>query len=140
MEPGSYLIVYASGLDPTLDISNTNTSLKLTQTKSSEYIVLTDNNEQIIDYQKVDRHQLTHSWGRSGGFEWNVFESPTPGNNNTSSTGYNSYVSVPTFDVQSGFFNNSSLIVTAGAVFKILKQLPFARINKSSICCGGTSS
>ena len=107
IEPDSYLIVYASGLDPTLDISNTNTSFKLTQTKSSEYIVLTDSSEQIVDYKKIDRHQLTHSWGRNGESEWRVYESPTPGYNNTSSTGYNSYVPVPTFDVQSGFFNNS---------------------------------
>ena len=107
IEPNSYLIIYASGLDPALETSNTNTSFKLTQTRSSEYIVLTDYNEQIMDYKKLDRHQLTHSWGRDINFEWKVYENSTPGSENTTSVAYNDYVDEPVFDVQSGFFNNS---------------------------------
>ena len=111
IEPNSYLIIYASGLDPTLETSNTNTSFKLTQTRSSEYIVLADSNEQILDYKKLDRHQLTHSWGRDDDFEWRVYENSTPGGENGSSVAYNNYVDAPMFNIESGFFNSAVEIV-----------------------------
>ena len=111
IEPNSYLIIYASGLDPTLETSNTNTSFKLTQTRSSEYIVLADSNEQILDYKKLDRHQLTHSWGRDEDFEWRVYENSTPGGENGLSVAYNNYVDAPMFNIESGFFDSAVEII-----------------------------
>ena len=39
INPNTYVVIYASGLDPALEESNNNTSFKLTQTRGNEYII-----------------------------------------------------------------------------------------------------
>ena len=112
INPGDYQVIYASGLDPNLTISNTNTSFKLTQTKNSEYIILTSPEQVIIDYKKLDFHQLNHSFGRSfdAAADWAIFTESTPGLSNNSEVAYNSYVSTPTFNFDAGFYSNELLL------------------------------
>ena len=108
IEPGDYQIIYASGLDPNLEISDTNTSFKLTQTKNSEYIILSSPTLGVVDYKKLNNHQLQHSFGRSidGGPEWSVFAESTPGSSNSGQIAYNSYVSTPNFNFAAGFYSD----------------------------------
>ena len=65
VNPNSHVLIYASGLDPALGTSSFNTSFKLTQTKGSEYIIITSPDGTAIDYVQLDNHQLNHSVGRS---------------------------------------------------------------------------
>ena len=57
IQPGEYVIVYASGLNPDLEISEDELSFKLSQTKNSEYIILSDPNFSVVDYKKMQNHQ-----------------------------------------------------------------------------------
>ena len=107
INPMSYMVIYASGLDPELEVSNNNTSFKLTQTKNNEFIILSNPDGDIIDYVQLDRHQLNHSIGReSNQTGWSVFLSSTPGAVN-GSTPYNGYTATPTFNNEPGFYNSS---------------------------------
>ena len=110
--PGDYEIIYASGLDPDLEISSNNTSFKLTQTRSDEYIILISPDLEIIDYKKLDRHQLNHSVGRSfdGASEWSIFTQSTPGSSNSNQASYNGYVSAPAFNFDAGFYDEEILL------------------------------
>ena len=111
INPGDHLIVYASGLDPDLETSSTNTSFKLTQTKETEYIVLSSPEGVIIDYKKLTPHQLNHSIGRSfdASSDWSIFTNSTPGSVNSWTGegeffGYQGYTSKPYFNYEAGFY------------------------------------
>ena len=105
INPGSYYVLYASGLNPNIDVNNTNTSFKLTQTRNNEYVVLSSPDQEIIDYVKLKRHQLNHSWGRDASFTWVLFEESTQGSDNLNP--FTDYTAKPEINLSSGFYNNS---------------------------------
>ena len=106
VNPNSHVLIYASGLDPALGTSSFNTSFKLTQTKGSEYVIITSPDGAVIDYVQLDNHQLNHSVGRSfdGDSDWALFVSPTPGDPNQNETPYNNYKATPTMNYQPGLY------------------------------------
>jgi len=106
VNPNSHVLIYASGLDPALGIASFNTSFKLTQTKGSEYVIITSPDGTVIDYVQLDNHQLNHSVGRNvdGDSDWGLFVSPTPGDPNQNETPYNNYKATPTMNYQPGLY------------------------------------
>ncbi|MBE37333.1 MAG: hypothetical protein CMP50_01545 [Flavobacteriales bacterium] len=110
--PGEHLIVYASGLDPDLEVSSNNTSFKLTQTKNNEYIILSNSDSEIIDYKKLTPHQLNHSVGRSfdASSDWSIFTNSTPGSINENQTAYEGYTALPYFSYEAGFYGDPIIL------------------------------
>ncbi len=108
IEPYSYKLIYASGLDPGLGSSAENTNFKITQTKASEYVVLSSPDGTIIDYILVEPTKLNSSMGRAqdASATWKVFSSSTPANPNSSSVGYDGYLSSPNHSYSSGFYDS----------------------------------
>ena len=106
INPNTYVIIYASGLDPALEESNNNTSFKLTQTRGNEYIILSDSNGVVQDYVQVTPHQLNHSVGRTTEMEWEFYTNPTPGEENDPVSFVN-YVSIPVFNTTPGFYEET---------------------------------
>ena len=106
--PGGYLIIYASGLDPNLEVSNDNTSFKLTQTRATEYIILSSPELEIVDYKKLEHHQLNHSVGRSfdASSNWSIFLDPTPGSANENEESYVGYIEAPYFNLDAGSYSD----------------------------------
>jgi hypothetical protein len=105
---GEHVIIYASGLDPEIEVSSNNTSFKLTQTRDTEYVILSNTIGEIIDYKKLSPHQLNHSIGRSfdAASDWSIFIEPTPGSPNGEELAYTGgYVSAPSFNYDAGFYS-----------------------------------
>lgn len=107
--PNGYLVVYCSGRD-TIQNNEPHTNFKLTQTKGTEYIILSNSAGTLVDSIWIRRHQKNHSWGRSGdgASTWNVFTTPTPGASN--SGGKTRYVATPQFSLQAGFYTSSQTV------------------------------
>ena len=107
LQPQDHVIIYASGLNPDLEISSNETSFKLSQTKNNEYIILVSPDFTTIDYVQLSRHKLNHSIGRTfdGASDWSVFSESSPeGSNKGSSI---SYKATPYFNYDAGFYENS---------------------------------
>lgn len=104
----SHVVVYAGGLDPELQVSNNTTNFKLTQTKETEYIILTSPEQDIVDYINLIHHQLNHSVGRSDDASqfWSIFESPTEGSENQDEPSFIDYKKTPTCNYDPGFYEN----------------------------------
>lgn len=104
-----YLIVFCSGRD-TIQNGEVHTNFKITQTKGTEEIVLTNPANNLVDSVTVKRAQKNHSWGRAsdGAATWNVFITPTPGASN--SGGKIRYVATPTMSVQAGFYSSAQSV------------------------------
>ena len=118
VNPNSHVIIYASGLDPGLGVSLDNTNFKLTQTKDSEYIIMTSPDGEVLDYKKLVHHQLNHSIGRviDGALDWGVFTSSTPGLSNTNN--YQDYITTPYFNLESGFYDeNIDLMINCNSPY-----------------------
>ncbi len=110
IQPNSFEIIYASGRDQMNDDGQyddgPHTNFKLSQTKYNEYIVLSNQEGEMLSYLNITPSQLNHSRGRvvDGDLDWGVFTSPTAGTSNENSSP--SYVSVPEFSLDPGFYDN----------------------------------
>lgn len=103
MEPGEYLVVFASGKDRDGEPLHTNFSLS----RGGEYIGLTDAGGALMD-EVVFGEQITDvSYGRQTDDPgvWVFFEQPTPGAENGS--GYHELTVNPEFSLEGGLYNNS---------------------------------
>ncbi|MAQ31209.1 MAG: hypothetical protein CMD26_00525 [Flavobacteriales bacterium] len=107
LQPQEHVVIYASGLNPDLEISTNETSFKLSQTKNNEYIILVSPDLTTIDYVQLSRHKLNHSIGRTadGASDWSIFTNSSPGGANTDS--YINYKATPYFNYNAGFYENS---------------------------------
>tara|TARA_B100000902_G_scaffold398646_1_gene466205 strand:+ start:1570 stop:4980 length:3411 start_codon:yes stop_codon:yes gene_type:complete len=108
LDPGEHAIIYASGLDPDFQVSNNTTSFKLTQTKSTEYVVISSPEGVVLDYKKITKHQLNHSVGRAtdGASDWSVFTNQNPGEPNQNETAYLEYAPTPSFNLDAGPYSD----------------------------------
>jgi len=111
---GNTILVYCSGRDEIVG-TNAHSNFKLTQTKSNEKIILTDlSGTTIIDSLTIFPNQKGDSRGRTtnGTNTWSVFQTPTPGGNNTGAM--QEYASAPVFSQTSGYYSASiSLNITS---------------------------
>jgi CotH protein/lamin tail-like protein/chitobiase/beta-hexosaminidase-like protein/type IX secretion system substrate protein/fibronectin type III domain protein len=81
---GAHLVIWASERDE-FNGGFLHTNFKITQTKSSEAIVLAGPSGTIIDFHEIDvPNQVNHSWARmtDGDSNWGVSLNPDPGAQN----------------------------------------------------------
>ena len=103
-----YLKIWASGRNE-VSGNHYHASFRLTQTKSSpDFVVLSDPDGVIIDQVQLAITQKDHSRGRavSGGDQWAIFSTPTPGSSNGNSTAYSAYAKKPVVSDTGGFYSN----------------------------------
>jgi hypothetical protein len=110
-----HLKIWASGRNEA-GSGNYHTNFRLTQTKPSpDWIVFSDPAGTILDQVQLENTQSDHSRGRaiSGGDQWGIFTSPTPGYSNASSTAYFRYAEKPIVSDTGGFYTSSlSIAIT----------------------------
>ena len=104
---GGHLLVWASSRDEFIT-GNIHTNFKITQTKFSEVVVLSDPSGALLDIYYVDSaNQSNHSFARigDGGTEWGVALDPTPGSSNVNVK--QKYTPTPSMSIDAGFYQGS---------------------------------
>lgn len=79
IQPGEYIVVYASGLDKTLD-GEMHTDFRLASEGESVYLYNTS--RQVLDTVTYDNLKTDQSYQRQADGTWSVSTSPTPGKAN----------------------------------------------------------
>jgi hypothetical protein len=105
----SFLIFWASGRDE-VSGGHFHTNFKLKQTKDvPEYVVLTDPDGTILDIHQLEITQNGHSRGRidDGNMQWGIFNEPTAGSSNNSSTAFSGYTAKPSMSEVAGFYSGA---------------------------------
>lgn len=105
-----YLVVLASSENAFVN-GYQNTNFKLTQTKGSEYIILSNTSGIIVDSIKLNyANQTNHSRGRTtnGAATWAIFDLPTLNAANTNAK--TKYADKVTFNLQPGFYTGAQSI------------------------------
>lgn len=109
---GKHLLIFASDRDEYVN-GFLHTNFKLTQMRQ-EHIILADPSGQILDMiQMTEPTQKNHSRGRAadGAAEWNIFDSPTPNDDNTG--GFVDYAPKVNMSQPSGFYYPNAGITVA---------------------------
>jgi len=109
IDANDFAIFFCSKRDITAG-STLHTNFKLTQTRGSEAIVLSDTNGDIVDVNEIDKpNAKNHSWGRTtdGANTWSVFEVPSPNYTNNNQTAYSGYSAKPDIDIEAGAYAGS---------------------------------
>jgi len=103
---GGYLILWCSGRNTTFG-GAVHTNFKLTQTKESEYLVLSDDSGTIIDETDIDPNLLNHARAKisDGGSVWGVATDPTPGAANIGVK--TNYAAKPVANMEAGLYSGS---------------------------------
>ncbi len=104
---GEHMVIFASGRDVTSG-GNLHTNFKLTQTKGSEVILLSDPSEAPIALYELNApNKVNESTGRisDGDANWGIMENPTPGNPNTNVKQF--YATQPDSSPDPGLFTGS---------------------------------
>lgn len=88
------------------------TNFKLTQSDTSEILLLTNNSGVIVDSITVLPTRVNHSRGRTtnGAATWSVFQTPTPNASNNTQTGYPAYVPKVQFSLPAGFYTGTQSV------------------------------
>lgn len=100
-----YLVFWCSGRD-TVMINGMHTSFKLTQTKGTETLVLTQADGNIVNSIDLGITLLDHSQAREtdGSNVWKIVTNPTPGTSNDNSNKIDGYTSAPAMNISGGFY------------------------------------
>ncbi|MFN8299905.1 MAG: CotH kinase family protein [Chitinophagales bacterium] len=108
---GAFRLIYCSGRNGVFG-GQYNTNFKLTQSDTSEYIILTNSGGVIQDSTKIYPNQRNQSHGRStnGAATWSVFTSSTPGTSNNAQTAYLNYVPMVQFNLAPGFYSGTQSV------------------------------
>jgi len=114
VDPGEYLIVFASDKDTNIDYWHTNFKISA----AGEKIILSDSNGSIIDQVIIPASLTDISYARisDGAASW-IFQRPSPGSENTGEAiqGYSDSVSV---SVPGGFYPSAiSVELSAGTSY-----------------------
>lgn len=106
IEPGSFLLIWASGKDRTEPDSPLHTNFAIAA--DGEEILLTRPDGTALDSIPPTEIPTDVSFGRKpdGSGDWFLFDEPTPGSSN-SSDGYQRELSPPVFSHESGFYTSS---------------------------------
>ncbi|HPE58402.1 MAG TPA: lamin tail domain-containing protein, partial [Bacteroidales bacterium] len=99
--------VWATGRD-LVSGSHYHTNFRLSQTKDKpEFIVLNDQDGNILDYTQLQITQKEHSRGRTndGSVSWSIFVSPTPNGSNNNATAYDAYAASPVMSEVAGYYD-----------------------------------
>ncbi len=107
IEPNGFLLFYCSGRDGLLN-GELHTSFKLSQTKGTDFVVLTNPSESIIESTPLELTLVGQSRTKSmdGGSTWVIAEDPTPNSPNITPT-FTSHTATPSMNIEAGFFNGA---------------------------------
>ncbi len=104
-----HLLIWCSNRDEVSTSGDVHAGFKITQTKGSEDIVLSNPMGMPLDSNKIDMpNQRGHSWGRATDGDasgWYIFTNPTPGTANTGAKPI--YVTKPEIAPAAGFYSGS---------------------------------
>tara|TARA_A100001015_G_scaffold317912_1_gene436155 strand:- start:4228 stop:7161 length:2934 start_codon:yes stop_codon:yes gene_type:complete len=107
--PNEFQLIYASGKNYISD-NIIHTNFNLQQTKSNEWIVITDSDGiSIIDSVLLKRTKVNHSRGRMNNLDWYLFIDPSP--NEINSNNLIEYLDIPNFSIEPGNYD-SEIFVT----------------------------
>ena len=107
-----YLHIWVSGEDAMIG-TELHAGFKITQTRNSESIVLSNPSGTVIDLNEIDiPNQANHSYARDENGVWKICNNPTPGTANNSL--FEGYELTPEMSPDAGFYN-SSVTVTITA-------------------------
>lgn len=111
MEPGSYLIIWASGRNESGE-GHFHTNFKLKQTAESEYVVLADRNGNIIESTPLIKTDLHHSICKTvnGGSTWSICTGLTPLAGNEGSAKYTAYAPDARVLTKRGWYRDSVVV------------------------------
>ncbi len=104
-----HLLIWCSNRDEVSPSGDIHSGFKITQTRGSEDIMLSDPTGMPLDSNKISSpNQRGHSWGRPADGDisgWSVFTTPTPGAPNTGARP--EYTGKPSISPPAGFYSGS---------------------------------
>ncbi len=107
-----FLVFWCSGRNTYVN-GEYHTNFKLTQTKTNEFVLLSDLNENIIDVFPLEITLVEHSRCRAvdGGNTWVVCTEPTLGSSNNNAPQFTGYTKTPTMSLSAGYYNGPQTVV-----------------------------
>ena len=111
IDPGEYLLFWCSGRDEAKN-GHYHTNFKLSQSNGKDDILLSDENENIVEKHELRITQKGHSNCRKldGSQHWRICVDPTPGSSNNESIQFLTYTAAPEIEVEAGFYELPQLI------------------------------
>lgn len=111
IEPGEYLLLYATGSADKAQKKNLKLNFCISST--GEALFFFDPNGKLIDKLSAGRMKSGQSYGRDGSDNRFYYAEPTPGAQN--GKGYEGITQLPTFSVTPGIYDNAvTVAITAG--------------------------
>lgn len=111
IEANGFLVFSCSGRDGVF-FDQLHTNFKLAQTKANEGVLLSDPQENVINYFPLEITMVEHSRCRSvdGGNDWVVSTNPSYGQSNNQTNQILGYTTAPSMSLKAGFYNGSQTI------------------------------
>ena len=110
--PGNgHLIFFCSGRDGFKN-GQYHTNFKLAQTKGTDIVMLTNQDEEILEMHDLGLTLVEHSRCRvsDGSDDWRICTSPSYGASNNNTPQVNGYTAMPTMSLEGGFYNGQQEI------------------------------
>ncbi len=111
IEANGYLVAYCSGRDAFVN-EEYHTNFKLAQSTGNDIVLLSDDNENIIEQFELALTLTEHSLCRveDGGSEWAISTSPSLASSNDGTPQVNGYTATPNMDLNAGFYDGPQTI------------------------------
>ena len=108
----SHLIFLCSGRNGLIN-GEYHTNFKLAQTQGSDLVLLSDNNETVLEQHELGLTLVEHSNCRKtdGSDDWAICTSPSFGSTNDNTTQVRAYTKTPSIDLEAGFYDGSQTII-----------------------------
>ena len=134
IEPGEYLLLYATGSADKAQKKNLKLNFNISST--GEALFFFDPNGKLIDKLSAGRMRSGQSYGRDGSDNRFYYAEPTPGAQN--GKGYEGITQLPAFSVTPGIYDNAvTVAITAGEGETIRYTTDCTTPNASSEVYGG---
>ena len=111
LPPKRFMLFSCSGRDG-IYFNHPHTNFKLSQTKNNEGVLLSDPDENIINFFPVDLTLVEHSRCRvtDGSDEWMVCTEPTYGTSNDAAPKYIGYTATPSMNLAAGYYSGQQQV------------------------------
>ncbi|SMP57305.1 CotH kinase family protein [Anoxynatronum buryatiense] len=108
IQPGGYLLLWASGKDQVSPLGQLHTNFRISAAGESLTLTAPDG-VQIIDQAPAAAMPRDVSWGRQtdGGKDWQLFQESTPGSSNEAGVPYMTTLPPPLFSHEGGFYETA---------------------------------
>lgn len=106
-----HLVFLCSGRDGKF-YDEYHTNFKLTQTKGTDIVLLSDPSENIIEMFPLDLTLVEHSRCRAvdGGSDWKICTAPSFGTSNNATPKVNAYTATPEMSLEGGFYTGPQVV------------------------------